>query len=267
MAQTTTAGGDTSTTTNMGMTASSATTSDSSGSSDPSWSFISEIDGGMPECDTFAQDCPAGEKCTLWSEYGGGSWTGTRCVPVVPDPRLPGEECSIDGDTATLSGRDDCALGSICWFADGTHTTCVEFCIGGEANPRCADPCMACTFTGAGIFYLCLPYCDPLLQNCAESEGCYAYNNGFFCAPDASGDDGQLGDTCDSINTCDPGYVCADAELVPGCDGTGCCTPLCDASGTDSCDAVLRGTSCGLVFEAGARPGCGGASVGACTLP
>ena len=80
------------------------------------------------------------------------------------------------------------------------------------------------------MLILCLPICDPLLQNCDEGEGCYPTHDTFICAPDAGGDMGALGESCEYINVCDSGLTCAAAPNVPGCVGMGCCTEFCDVT-------------------------------------
>jgi hypothetical protein len=76
-----------------------------------------EPDGGsMHECDTFVQDCPPGEKCTVWASDGGSSWNATKCVAVVDDPSGPSEPCHVE--LSAVSGLDDCERGAPCWDVD-----------------------------------------------------------------------------------------------------------------------------------------------------
>jgi hypothetical protein len=82
------------------------------------------------------------------------------------------------------------------------------------------------------VLNLCLSSCDPLLQDCLnDAEVCYPINDGFTCAPDASGEEGQANDSCEFINVCDKGLMCADAAFVGvrlrAVPATGCCTPFC----------------------------------------
>lgn len=97
-------------------------------------------------------------------------------------------------------------------------------------DPTCPNSGM-CTIANEGVLNLCLPGCDPLLQDCVDdSDACYPVNEVFACAPDGSGEEGQANDSCAFINVCDPGRMCAEPALVgAGCpaDWTGCCTPFC----------------------------------------
>ncbi len=60
---------------------------------------------------------------------------------------------------------------------------------------------------------------------------------GFLCAPDASGREGQAHDPCDFANECDPGLICADATAAKECDPQelGCCEPFCDLTAPNTC--------------------------------
>ena len=115
---------------------------------------------------------------------------------------------------------------------------------------------------------LCLPGCDPLVQDCQPGEGCFPVGDTFVCAPDSSGDQGAYGDGCEFINVCDPGLYCAFPELVPDCVGaSGCCTPFCDL--TDAgfvCPGAGDGQECISFFEEGQAPP-GLEDVGVCALP
>lgn len=268
----TTGGGSTS----MGSTASTTReggTSSSSADTIDSAGFIRDPDGSNPnyECDQFAQDCPAGSKCAP-SSSDGYQYDGTHCVPIARDPGAIGEPCTADD---AMSGLDDCELGAVCWFDDAAarEGTCIGLCIGSAADPGCADPCAQCIISGAISVLLCIPGCDPIAQDCRPGRGCYPSDDGdffFFCYPDTSGELGAIGDPCSGyVNTCDPGNMCAPAELVPGCDDPqGCCTSWCDAGAPDPCDAIVPGTTC-VTYDDPPRPpnACVGASVGICIAP
>jgi hypothetical protein len=245
---------------------------DTSTGDDPSASdsavFIIDPDGAgvSNECDIWAQDCMEGEKCMPWDNAGGSSWNATRCSPLDDNPGEPGDECTVEG--SGVSGIDDCALSSMCWNVDGETNigVCVGFCMGNEANPICPDPGTGCSITNNGVLILCLPYCDPLLQDCGETEACYPEPNGFFCSPDASGEEGGYGDPCEYLNVCDAGLFCADAATVPDCQGsTGCCSEYCDTSDPEA-TCMGTGQECTPFYEEGQAPP-GYETVGICIIP
>jgi Ca-activated chloride channel family protein len=224
------------------------------------------------ECDLWAQDCPAGEKCMPWANDGGNSWNATKCTPVDPDPANTGEPCEAEG--SGVSGVDDCEEGAMCWDVD-TNTNeghCVSLCTGSPDDPSCEDPTELCTVYNDGVLPLCTAMCDPLVQDCPYEDVCIGalQADGFTCAPDASGDEGQYGDPCEYINVCDPGLFCTNADNVPGCGASiGCCSEFCDVSNPDAdmtCSGFDDGQQCVPWFEEGEAPP-GFDDVGACSLP
>jgi hypothetical protein len=234
--------------------------------------FIQDPDGGGAniECDIWGQDCMDGEKCMPWANDGGGSWNATRCSPLDPNPAQPGDACTVEG--SGVSGIDNCDLGSMCWDVDPETNmgTCVAFCMGTEAAPVCEDPNTTCTIANEGVLILCLPNCDPLLQDCDEGQACYPVDDSFVCGPDVSGEMGGFGDACEFINVCDPGLYCANAATVPNCDGSsGCCSAFCDMSDPDAsmnCPGAADGQECVAWFADGQAPP-GFENVGACAIP
>ena len=196
-------------------------------------SFIDCNDGGGgtgPQCDIWAQDCPEEEKCMPWANDGGSSWNATKCTPLDPAPQQPGDVCSTEG--GGVSGVDNCAKSSMCWNVDPetNEGTCVAFCEGSEEDPMCA-PGFGCTIANMGTLILCLPKCDPLVQDCGNGDLCLPQPGGgdlFICVLDASGEVGAYGDPCEFENACDPGFLCINPEYVEGCQAGGCCTPFCD---------------------------------------
>lgn len=219
-------------------------------------------------CDLWGQDCPEGEKCTPWANDGGPSWNASRCSPVDANPGQPGDACMVEG--SGVSGVDSCGVGSMCWNVDEENVgACVSLCQGSPDATLCDNPADVCIVANDGALPLCLPQCDPLL-GCADGEGCYPGADGFVCVPDASGPDlGGYGDACEYANACDPGLFCGASTIVPGCDGTGCCTDYCDLSDAEpsaGCGGVAGGQECVSAFDEGqAQPGL--EDVGVCAIP
>ena len=235
-------------------------------------SFLVPLDGGPPEveCSVWDQDCLGGEKCMPWANDGGSSWNATKCSPIDPNPAQPGDSCTVEGNG--VSGVDNCDIASMCWDVDPetNEGTCVAFCTGSDANPVCDDPSTACSITNDGVLILCLPACDPLLQDCSDGQACYGIDQAFVCAPDASGEMGMYGDPCEFLNACDPGLECLSAEGVPGCAGSaGCCSSHCDLTDPNAsanCEGAAGGQECMAWFEEGAAPP-GYEDVGICFIP
>jgi len=227
--------------------------------------FIDPLDVGPGiECDIWLQDCPVGDKCMPWAA-GGGSWDATMCTPVDPAAVPTGDVCEVVG--SGTSGIDNCELGAMCWGVDAVtlEGTCVEMCTGSPMAPVCGPPDTNCVISNGGVLILCLPGCDPLLQNCPDpGDACYPIGDEFSCAPDASGADGVDGDPCEFINVCDPGLMCAGAAALEGCFGSGCCTPFCDLSLPDPCLALSE--DCVPFYGPGLAPP-GLEDVGVCSIP
>jgi hypothetical protein len=210
-------------------TSSASTTDPTSTTASPTCpSFICE--GDVPageECDVFAQECPDGEKCAPTIPDWASAWDSSRCVPVTGTD-LPGDPCTSEDVAA---GLDSCVKGAMCWGVDmDGNGTCVAQCSGTPDAPICPNN-GNCTIAADGFLAICLPECDPLLQDCAEGAACYPVNDGFQCAPDASGDTGKANDLCEFINVCEGGLSCQPPESVgAGCPprSLGCCTPFCE---------------------------------------
>lgn len=233
--------------------------------------FIVEPDtpGTGVECDLWNQDCPAGEKCMPWANDGGNSWNAAKCSPVGANPDQPGDECTVEG--SPLSGIDSCDLSSMCWdvSADTALGTCAAFCQGSADAPTCADPDSTCVIANNGTIILCLPVCDPLLQDCLEGQGCFPTNETFTCIPSSSGSAGIYGDPCEFANRCQPGLYCASAASVPGCTANGCCSEFCDLTdpnGVAACGGSAEGQECVPAYADGTAPP-GFEHVGFCAVP
>jgi hypothetical protein len=209
---------------------------------------ILEID----ECDPWLQDCPEGEKCVPYASEG-GSWEGNKCVPIMGD-QPPGEPCTYGG---VVEATDDCDASSACW-----NDTCHAFCTGTPMDPECPVG-STCVLTSNPVLTFCFFDCNPLTQNCAPENGCYWTGEKFDCVP--SSEDLPAGESCEFTNACEIGTICVTAEIIPGCDGVGCCSPFCNLGlGGPECD-VLPGTSCAPFFENMAPPNY--EQVGICVMP
>jgi len=237
-------------------------------------SFILNPDGGgeAHQCDLWVQDCPRGEKCMPYASDGGGAWNATKCVELEANAGQPGDPCTVQG--SGISGLDDCDATSMCWDIDPDTNigTCQSFCAGSEANPVCADPETTCVINNGGAIILCLPTCDPLLNECPPGNNCYPTPtaDAFTCVFDANGtDDGAYGDACMFANVCNMGLHCADASAVPDCGTPACCTSYCDTSDPEAsaaCPGAAGGQECIPWFPENAAPP-GLEDLGACQIP
>ena len=210
--------------------------------------FVPEDDtcGTGGGCDSFAQDCPTGEKCVAYASTGERR-DANKCAPVLGE--LPaGEACSYANP---VEATDNCDEDSACWDlheADGEWAgVCRSHCTGSADDPACPAPGDGCLITGEGSVSLCVSRCDPLLQPCAEGSACVWSGDDFLCT--ATADPKPLAEPCGFINDCDPGLFCLDAELLEGCAGHACCTPYCAVELGDEGCAALPGASCVPFFE------------------
>jgi hypothetical protein len=223
------------------------------------------------KCDIWSQDCPEGEKCSAWADDGGSSWNATKCVPVDGAPKQPGDDCTTDG--SDVSGNDNCDKGSLCFSVNPETNvgTCIALCEGSPEDPSCADINTNCNISNMGSLILCLPLCNPLLQDCVaggfQEQGCYWANGNFQCWPNYSGDTGAYGDPCMFFNVCDAGLFCANANIVPNCnDSSGCCTEFCDLDDMNfMCEGQDDGAECIPFFDPGTEPP-GLTNLGVCGL-
>lgn len=184
-------------------------------------------------CDIYGQDCPSGEKCTMYApDFGPWDFEYTKCVPVVPNPMAAGQPCRVVDNV--FSGIDDCDATTRCWdvMEDG-RGTCLPFCIGNPDDPSCIEG-YSCLFWKAG-FGLCFPPCDPTVQDCPVGCGCYPSNieEQFACGP--AGKE-TLDADCQFGAQCEAGLTCVNLD---GCDteSGNCCRPFCIV-GTDECDCT-----------------------------
>ena len=220
-------------------------------------------------CDVFAQDCPPCQKCSAYANDGGGSWNDAKCVPVVEDPKQPGEPCMAQG--GGVSGIDDCDKGAMCWDVDPEgNGICVALCTGNSDAPVCADPATACAVMNeGGVTNLCLLRCDPLASECPGDDLCTSVSgDDFLCVPDASGDSGQINTPCSFVNSCDAGLVCIDVSNAVECDQgeIGCCQPFCDLTVPDpDMQCAGAGQTCIAWYPEGEAPP-GHEDVGVCGI-
>jgi hypothetical protein len=223
---------------------------------------------GDAECDIWKQDCPAGLKCMAYAEPGESVFSGDRCTPLDASPAFAGEPCIADGGWET--GIDNCDRGLVCWDIDPETDagTCVPLCTGSPDAPNCPAAGETCVFWVPGISHVCLPLCDPLLQDCPNAGLCLPnfanQARDWVCARDYSGDQGQEFDPCEFFNVCDPGLMCWDPSTAPECDANavGCCLAICDLA-KPGCTGA--GAECLPFYEASAPPE--HVDVGICGVP
>ncbi|MGB1277021.1 MAG: ribulose phosphate epimerase, partial [Nannocystaceae bacterium] len=202
--------------------------------------------------------------CTAYANDGGSAWNATTCADIAGE-RAPGESCTVVG--SGTAGKDDCALGAMCWGVDveTLEGTCVAFCEGSFEMPNCMPEGTGCFITNEGALNLCLPPCNPLVQDCPAGDGCYPLAGSYLCRLTLTEPEGgQEGDACEySDRNCQPGLLCLDAELDPtSCNGaSSCCAPTCDLTAPD-CSAPMA--ECVAIYE---TPWPGEESYGVCRLP
>jgi len=197
--------------------------------------FMPFSDGLMiGDCNTYEENCPGGTKCMPYADDGGTAWNALMCTEVY-GKGVHGDPCTVEG---RVSGIDDCALHHMCWDVDPETNMghCVSFCDGSPENAACDEPDTFCFVNNGGVLNICLPICEPLVQDCPESQGCYPIDDNYACFPIAVPDDvGFEGDSCNFINACQSGFACIAAEQLPTCEDTGCCAPFCDLTEQDPC--------------------------------
>lgn len=263
-----TGSGSSSTTSSSGTTE-EPTTGGTTGSSSSTGAFFLPSDmSSPPQCDQWKQDCPEGQKCMPYSGDGDFSWESLKCVDVKPNPGQVGDDCMAEGG---VSGIDDCDKGLMCWDVDPMTNVgvCVAMCVGSPDAPSCDSNDASCLISNMGVLTLCLPKCDPLVQDCAGDNLCIPNPQdgaAFLCLLDASGDEGQEFDPCQYINSCDKGFFCAVPTLANECDpnSTGCCLPFCDITMMPMCNGA--GQEC-LPWYGMDTPAPGYEDVGYCGIP
>ncbi len=233
-------------------------------------SFILTPDGGTAgtfQCDVWKQDCMAGEKCAAWAEGGGSAWNATKCVAVT-GTKVPGDVCSTEG--GGVSGLDDCEAGAMCWDVnDQNEGVCVALCTGSEMQPQC-DAGFSCLIANEGSLNLCLPGCDPLVQDCPGNNLCVPNNNEFLCVLDASGDGGKTNDPCEFGNACDKGLLCLNTSAASSAcmqGSTGCCQPFCEFVQGQDGDCPNPDQKCVQWYDPMMEIPPGAEDIGVCAIP
>ena len=167
----------------------------------------------------------------------------------------------------SVSGIDDCAKGNMCWNVnDKNEGICVALCKGTPDAPVC-ELGFSCAFSGE-VLNLCLPGCDPLLQDCAGDKLCVPNHVTFVCVPDASGDMGKTNDPCEFVDACDKGLVCLNASSATSAcliDAGGCCQPVCDLTAMETCPNFDQ--ECVQWFDPMMPIPPGNEDVGVCAIP
>jgi hypothetical protein len=254
-----------STTTSMSETTGDAdtTTSSTTGADEASNPFIPRIDQPWDEsCDVWIDDCPVGEKCMPYASDN--SFSHTRCIPIAENANEVGDSCTVEG--SGIAGIDDCVKHSMCWDVDPETNigTCMAMCDGSLETPTCSEVCTACDVMFDGLVNLCLPFCNPLVQDCDRGETCRDDDDSFHCVPQTPAEVG-VGEPCEFIDGCPAGLTCVSASLVPGCGPDGqCCTPFCDASTDTTCDDLIAGSTC-VPWDS--IPPCFATAIGSCRFP
>ncbi|MDC0675073.1 hypothetical protein [Nannocystis radixulma] len=278
---TTTAPGTSTTTTSPSPTTTTGdpTTVDPSTVTTEPGNFITPPDGGggciapfgeyevrCYQCDPWAQQCFADQKCVPARDIDDGPWTDSFCVPLDAEPAGPGEPCTIE--SSPTSFIDTCDLHSICFGVDPDTLApvCVPLCSGSPDAPECPDG-SACVI--ADNLIPCLPTCDPLASTCPMGQVCspdsFFVPTNFVCFTADVGALKQQFEPCDGPSTCAAGLACADAGLAVECDpqqSATCCLPYCDLD-QPTCPGVMQ--QCQPFFPDPPPPEL--AHVGLCRLP
>lgn len=268
----------TTTTTTQGLTDSPSSTTTNDTCSEPACG-----PGPGEDCSMWAQDCPDGYKCAMYSESGGFFPEAAHCVPLPRDPKQVNEICG--GESWDVEDLDDCDRGLICVPITDSLFTCRPACLSdspyGEGPVMCPIDGWECAalISGTGIAGFCLQPCDPLFQGCPDGQSCVPSNFAgsesvnFWCQLDFADPapppvDGSLclcGIHC-LYADCGVGRLCLDGELLPDCQGF-CCTSYCDIYAPNSCALADQGAEC-IAFEgAGFVVPVGMEHIGFCGMP
>lgn len=145
----------------------------------------------------------------------------------------------------------ECSAGQHCVAGQCSAPFCGDGFVDVDAGEICDEGC-APSGCDKGPFP-CNPFTD---AGCAADEQCSL--DYWTCVPDNFPPLGD-GHACDpnANNFCGHGLVCADPDLINGCQSAGCCTLLCDLLAPNECP---NGRVCIDTYGAGTI-------VGVCALP
>jgi hypothetical protein len=180
------------------------------------------------ECDPFAQDCPAGEKCVPLAD---GRWYYSKCFAVAGDAAA-GEPCNDISPPAA----DDCDAMSVC-----VSGFCQPLCMGDEQMPICPQG------YGCASPPICVQLCHPFAEPCAAPElACKWTGELFGCL--GAGDPSPPGEQCSG--GCAFGICVSWNEWVNCGYDSGCCTEFCELSAGDGpCQVLDPDRVCAPYFE------------------
>lgn len=197
----------------------------------------------------FAQDCPAGYKCTYRDQLE----PQTLCVPVT-GLQHAGDPCTWQGEGI---------VGPDAWSMMPFAGECALQCTGSPDGPMCPEG-QVCELWGQGGPWTCETPCDPLAPNCEDGHGCHWDYYYFYCMPVIG--DVPTGSPCSHVTECSPGNFCVDANALLDCAGDACCTSFCALDLGDADCAAQPGTNCVSLFEPERAPPLY-ANLGVCVIP
>ena len=205
------------------------------------------LDPPPSECDIWGDDCPAGQKCVPYASDGFDTWSAAKCVPLAPDPKKPGEACTVMIDK--YSGLDDCDRQAWCSDEDDDLSgTCVPMCVNQDA-PMCPIG-TGCT-SWDQVLNICVPGCNPLADECGGDLCLHNAVDLYFTCQLPSEDVPLFGE-CMWFNACAAGLQCVIVDGVAPCgDAFGCCLPYCDLSAPGACPDPLE---CVPIYDPGQAP-------------
>ncbi|MBL4687181.1 MAG: hypothetical protein JKY37_21470 [Nannocystaceae bacterium] len=134
-------------------------------------------------------------------------------------------------------------------------------CSGDADDPVCSAGA-SCTITGDGVLNLCLPTCNPWLDDCGEGQVCVPNSADFWCVPELADPTG-IGEACSVINECVSGSTCVNDV---DCEFGSCCSPYCDLADPDPNAPCAEDQVCIAWFDPPDQAPPGLQSLGVCVL-